>query len=53
MCAAQALLNRLYSIICGAGASSYSFILVCLTYLCLKKPLNLELLDSWLFWLLF
>ena len=38
----QALLNSLYSIICGTDISDYSFILVCLTYLCLKKLLGVK-----------
>ena len=45
ICAAQALLNRPYSIIYGAGASGCSSVLVCLTCLYLKKPLGLRLLD--------
>ena len=53
ICAARALLDRPYSIICGAGASGCSSVSVCLTCLYLKKPLGLGFLDPWLFWLLF
>ena len=45
ICTAQALFDRSYSIICGANASGYSSVLVCLTCLCLKKPLGLGLLN--------
>ena len=45
ICAAETLFDRPYSIICGAGASSYSSVSVYLTCLCLKKPLGFGLLD--------
>ena len=51
ICTARALLDKPYSIICGAGASGCSSVSVCLTCLCLKKPLGFGLLDPWLFWL--